>query len=120
MIIDWLAAQAAPYVVHNELVFLAGGLAGMVAHFVSKRAKGEISGTLVHYIFIDHPGATLSSVITMIAASLAAQAFGGLEEMKLATAAAAGFTAGWTADSLLNTADSAATLNRKKLEPSDV
>jgi hypothetical protein len=85
------------------LWFLAAGCAGMFANFLSKRGKGEIKAVSIwRYLFIDRPGRTAASLISMTAATFAAIAVGGLEEMKITTAVAAGFTSGWAIDASMN------------------
>ncbi len=85
----------------NAVYFLIAGLAGLLAHYMSKRWRHEIKGSIVKYLFIDSPGLTAATILALIAADFAAVAVGGLEDMKLTTAVAAGFTAGWTVDSAI-------------------
>jgi hypothetical protein len=85
------------------LWFLLAGCAGMFANFLSKRGKGEIKAVSIwRYLFIDRPGRTAASLISMTAATFGAIAIGGLEEMKITTAVAAGFTSGWALDAGIN------------------
>lgn len=86
----WLPVQA--------LQFMAGGLAGLVANYASIRGKGLIRSTVYRFMFIERPGRTLASALALIAACAAAIAVGGLEEMRVTTAVAAGFTSGWAID----------------------
>ena len=83
----------------NAIWFFLAGLAGLLGHFLSKRGRGEITESLFHYLFIESPGLTFATIMSLVAAAFAAVAFGGLEEMRITTAVAAGFTAGWTLDS---------------------
>lgn len=87
----WMPLQA--------INFFLAGLAGLLCHYVSLRGRGEIRQNLYEYLFIDTPGWTLATVLSLVAADFAAVAVGGLEDMKLTTQVAAGFTAGWTLDS---------------------
>lgn len=91
MLPEWLPPQA--------LHFFFAGLAGILGHYVSKRGRGEISENLIVYLFKDHPGYTVATVLALVAATASAVAVGGLEQMKLTTQVAAGFTAGWALDS---------------------
>lgn len=83
----------------NAVYFFLGGIAGLLAHFLSKRGKGEIHCSLYHYLFVETPGLTFATVLALVAADFAAVAMAGLDEAKLAVAVATGFTAGWTLDS---------------------
>ena len=86
----WLPVQA--------VQFMAGGLAGLVANYASLKGKGLIRSTLYRFMFVDRPGPTLASVLTLVAACAGAVAVGGLEEMKITTAVASGFTSAWAID----------------------
>lgn len=86
----WLPVQA--------VQFMAGGLAGLVANYASLKGKGLIRSTLYRFMFVDRPGPTLASALTLVAACAAAIAVGGLEDMRITTAVAAGFTSGWAID----------------------
>lgn len=86
----WLPLQA--------VQFMLGGLAGLLANYMSLRGKGLIRDSLYCFLLVERPGRTLASVLTLIAACFAAVAVGGLEEMKITTAVATGFTSGWAID----------------------
>ena len=86
----------------NLVYFVLAGLVGLAANYASLRGKGLITGSLLQYVFIDRPGRTLASVLTMVAAGFAAVAVGGLEGMQITTAFAAGFTSGWAIDAGVN------------------
>lgn len=106
----WLPARA--------IQFFLAGLAGLLCHYLSKRGKGEIPGvSLYQYLFIDTPGLTFATLLALVAATFAAVAIGGLEEMKLTIAVAAGFTAGWTLDSGINRVTPAQLLHNVAPEP---
>jgi hypothetical protein len=79
--------------------FFVAGLGGLLAHYVSARARGEINSNLFVYLFVDHPGWTIATVLSLVAADFAAVATLGLEELKLSTVVASGFTSGWAIDS---------------------
>lgn len=85
-----------------EIRFFLGGLVGGLAHFVVKRWKGEITGSAYQYLVVDYPGRTASAVVALVAATAAVEAVGGFSGMTLSGVVAAGFTAGWTADSAFN------------------
>lgn len=87
---SWLPLQA--------VQFMLGGLVGLLANFASLKGKGLITGSLYRFLFVDRPGRTLASLLSLLAACAAAVAVGGLEEMKLTTVVAAGFTSGWAID----------------------
>jgi hypothetical protein len=91
-----------PWLTLNEIRFLLGGLVGAIAHFLVKRAKGEISGSLYRYMVVDHPGRSFAAIVGIVAATAAAEAVGGLSGMTLPGVVAAGFTAGYAADSAFN------------------
>jgi hypothetical protein len=86
----------------NEIRFLLGGLVGSMAHFVVKRAKGEIAGSLYRYMVVDYPGRSFSALVGLVAATAAAEAVGGLSGMTVPGVVAAGFTAGYATDSAFN------------------
>jgi hypothetical protein len=78
--------------------FMLGGLFGLLANYLSLRGKGLLRRGLWRFLVVDSPGRTLASVLTLVAACFAAIAVGGLEEMKITTAVAAGFTSAWAID----------------------
>lgn len=84
-------------------VYLVSGLLGMVAHYVTKWAKGEIIGNLFSYLFLDKPKATVAALMAFLMSAAALLATGGIslstEPMMLI---GAGFGIGWTCDSGLN------------------
>jgi hypothetical protein len=88
----------------NAVYFMVAGSAGLLANFVNQRLKGQIDTPLYEYLFLRAPARTAASVLSLIAAAFAAVAIGGLEEMKLTTAVAAGFTSGWAIDAGVNRA----------------
>jgi hypothetical protein len=85
-----------------EVNFFVAGLFGIIGHFISKRAKGEISGNLWDYLVRDKPGSTLASLLALVACTFAAEAIGGLDALRLSGVVGAGFCAGWTGDSAFN------------------
>ena len=89
--------------------FFLAGLAGIVVHYISKRARREITGSLYHYLFVDTPGYTLATVLALVAADFGAVAALGIEDMKISTLVATGFTAGWAIDSSVTQATPAPT-----------
>lgn len=86
------------------LVFYVCGLAGMVAHYTKKWARGEYRGNLWAYLVADNPRATLAAVITYAGTAAGVVATGTLHGMDLATVAALGFTTGFALDSAINKA----------------
>ena len=86
----------------NMVYFMVAGLFGLASNYASMRGKGLIECSLYQYLVIDRPGRTFASVLALLAAAFAAVLVGGLEEMKITTAVAAGFTSGWAIDAGVN------------------
>ena len=86
----------------NLVYFMFAGLFGLAANYVNMSGKGQIEGSLYRYLVVDRPGRTLASILALLAAGFAAVAVGGLEDMKITTAVAAGFTSGWAIDAGVN------------------
>lgn len=90
----------------NLIYFMVAGLCGLAANYANLRGKRIIKGSLYRYLIVDRPGRTLASVLALLAAGMGAIAVGGLEDMKITTAVAAGFMSGWAIDAGVNKGDS--------------
>jgi hypothetical protein len=90
----------APYVAPHMLVLVLAALAGLLLHYVSKHNRGEIDDTLSEYL-CDHPGYTLSTLLTILASCFGVVATGQLDTMALHIVVAFGFGIGWTCDSAI-------------------
>lgn len=84
-------------------MYIIPGLVGIVAHYVSKWSRGEITGNLFCYLFIDYPRATVATLMAFLASAAALAATGGIS---LSTdplmLIGAGFGIGWACDSGIN------------------
>lgn len=86
----------------STMVFYAFGLAGMVAHYMKKWARGQYAGNLWAYLFADNPRASLAAVLTYTAAAAGVIATGSIDGLTLAQVAALGFGTGYVSDSAVN------------------
>jgi hypothetical protein len=96
------------------IALYVAGYFGMFCHFLVKALKGELPDQyarskwrrfvckLARYTFVDHPGYTLSAVITTFAACTAVITLGQIDGTALYKVAAFGWMAGYTIDSAIN------------------
>jgi hypothetical protein len=87
------------YIGVNSIIFFVGSLVGTIAHVARRLARDEVDASFFEYVFVRHPGSTFSVLLTLVAATAAANVVGGLDDMKIPAVVAAGFTSGWTLDS---------------------
>jgi hypothetical protein len=90
------------YIGVNTVLFFAVGVVGILAHIAKKLLQEEIDSSILCYAVFVKPGHTIGVLISLVAAAFAANAVGGLEELRITTVVAAGFTSGWTIDSITN------------------
>jgi hypothetical protein len=89
-----------PYITSAELVLLTAALVGLLAHFLVKRFRGEITASLFRYL-VEQPGFTVATIISIVAACLGIVATGQLENLAPHLTVALGFGTGWTLDSAI-------------------
>lgn len=86
------------YITEGEVVLVCAALLGAICHFLNKRWRGEIDGSLWHYMVVT-PGLTCATILAILAACLVVVAVGQIEAMRPHMIVALGFGIGWTLDS---------------------
>lgn len=86
----------------TTLLLSLAAVAGMLAHYVKKWGRKEITGNLFDYLIVDYPGNTIAALMTLAAALAAIVATGQLTGMQQPAIMALGFGAGWAIDSGVN------------------
>ena len=86
----------------TTLMLSLAAVIGMLAHYVKKWGRKEITGNLFDYLVVDYPGNTIAALMTLAAAIVAIVATGQLTSMQPPAIMALGFGAGWTIDSGVN------------------
>ena len=87
---------------HAMLLF-AAALAGLVANWAKKRARGQARCTLMDYLGRE-PAYTMAAICAVLAAVVGMIAGGAAAEGWSTQSIAAAFMAGWVGDSALNKA----------------
>jgi len=93
---------AVPAVVMDYGAFYGAGLVGMVAHYMSKWFRGEITDSLMGYFFKVYNRRTVATLISLAVAEATAFATSTLDVASLQTILSVGFLAGYSLDSAVN------------------
>lgn len=86
----------------KEPAFLLAGIAGMVAHYLKKVARGDVTGTFFDYFVRDYPGHSMGAIFAYGLAAATMLSTGALEPMAQWAAVGCGFITGWFSDSAMN------------------
>lgn len=87
---------------HELAAFIAVGIVGAFAHWFKKWLLDEITGSLVDYLFRDHPKNTGLAMFTLVGLACAAWLAGQLDTLDVRALIALAFTTGFTVDSAVN------------------
>lgn len=82
--------------------FFGLGMAGMLAHYVKKWARGEIVGNLDDYLFRDHRAATLMAVMSLFGTGASLWLSGQFANLQPGAFVLLAFSTGWACDSAIN------------------
>lgn len=89
-------------IITSLMMYICAGLVGIVAHYVSKWARGEIKGNLFYYLFIDNPKWTLATLMGFFASAAGLLAAGSISmSTDPLMLLGAGFGIGWACDSAI-------------------
>ena len=84
-------------------IYLLAGLLGIAAHYLAKWAKGEITGNLFCYLFVNYPKNTVAVLMAFLASAAAMLAMGSISiNTDVMMLMGAGFGIGWACDSGFN------------------
>lgn len=90
-------AAASALITPGMLLLFASSVAGVIAHYVNLRLRGDIKIGPLAYLR-ETPGFTIATFIALIAADFAIVAVGQIENASPHIIGALGFTAGWVLD----------------------
>lgn len=86
----------------KESAFLVAGIAGMVAHYLKKAFRGEVTGNVVDYFMRDYPGHSMGAIFAYGLAAATMLSTGAIDPLAPWATLGCGFITGWFSDSAMN------------------